>query len=228
MVVSAPVVEVVHPNGDDAGLVPPDPLLPHPDGVGAPLEVQVGVLLSPSVNVLSLIPNYFYPKPLEFYFCIMKLAASLVIGLPVVILNFWIVLLWERKLQGKFSLIIMFFNVQIHSNININIFQFDRWKFKLKIKKRNLKTVDILNSTKKKYSYPLCDSVIDLIVSGVIHCIKFPPAYEKCWPILAVTNELNVQIQNLQFTFFSVEIHSYSIMLQMSSIKTKYADGQSQ
>ena len=63
MVVPAPVVEVIHADGHDAGLVPPDPLLPHPDGVSAALEVQVGVLLPTSINVLRLIPNYFYPEP---------------------------------------------------------------------------------------------------------------------------------------------------------------------
>ena len=65
MVVPAPVVEVIHADSHDAGLVPPDPLLPHPDGVCAALEVQVGVLLSTSINMLRLIANYFYPEPLK-------------------------------------------------------------------------------------------------------------------------------------------------------------------
>ena len=75
-----------------------------------------------------------------------------------------------------------------------------------------------LNARYQNNSYPLGDSVIDLIVASVIHCIKVTPANEKCWPILAVTNELDIKIQNLQVTFFSIELHVYSIMLQSSSI----------
>ena len=76
MVVPAPVVEVIHANSHNAGLVPPDSLLPHPDGVVAALEVQVGVLLSTSVNVLRLIPNYFYPEPFKLSLQVFSIRVS--------------------------------------------------------------------------------------------------------------------------------------------------------
>ena len=66
MVVSAPMIEEVHADGDDGGLVPAHPLFPHPDGVVPPLEIQVGVLLPAPVNMLRLISNYLNPKPSMF------------------------------------------------------------------------------------------------------------------------------------------------------------------
>ena len=66
VVVPAAVEREVHGDGDDARLVPADALLPHPDGVAPPLEVEVGVLLPAPVNMLRLISNYLNPKPSMF------------------------------------------------------------------------------------------------------------------------------------------------------------------
>ena len=63
MVVAPPVVESVHHDGDDVGLVPAHTLLPHPDGIVPALEVQVRVLLPPAVDVLRLLSNDISPKP---------------------------------------------------------------------------------------------------------------------------------------------------------------------
>ena len=62
MVVPASMVESVHHDGDNVGLVPAHPLLPHPDGVVPALEVEVGVLLSSSVDMLRLISNDISPE----------------------------------------------------------------------------------------------------------------------------------------------------------------------
>ena len=43
--------------------VPADALLPHPDGVAPPLEVEVGVLLPAPVDVLRLLPHNLSPEP---------------------------------------------------------------------------------------------------------------------------------------------------------------------
>ena len=63
VVVPAAVEREVHGDGDDAGLVPADALLPHPDGVAPPLEVEEGVLLPAPVDVLSLLPHNLRPEP---------------------------------------------------------------------------------------------------------------------------------------------------------------------
>ena len=43
--------------------VPADALLPHPDGVAPPLEVEVGVLLPSPIDVLPTLPNQVSPYP---------------------------------------------------------------------------------------------------------------------------------------------------------------------
>ena len=43
--------------------VPADALLPHPDGVAPPLEVEVGVLLPAPVDVFSLLTHNLSPEP---------------------------------------------------------------------------------------------------------------------------------------------------------------------
>ena len=63
VVVPAAVEREVHGDGDDARLVPADALLPHPDGVAPPLEVEVGVLLPAPVDVLRLLPHNLRPEP---------------------------------------------------------------------------------------------------------------------------------------------------------------------
>ena len=63
VVVAAAVEREVHGDGDDARLVPADALLPHPDGVAPPLEVEEGVLLPAPVDVLRLLPHNLSPEP---------------------------------------------------------------------------------------------------------------------------------------------------------------------
>ena len=62
MIVPPSMVESIHHNGDNVRLVPSHPLLSHPDGVVPALEVEVGVLLSSSVDMLRLISNDISPE----------------------------------------------------------------------------------------------------------------------------------------------------------------------
>ena len=123
---------------------------------------------------------------------------------PIISQNIWIIFFWEREVESEDALVKVLVDEQVQADARLGVVDVDGGEGELKVQERHLIQVIMMQRISPGifcliFNYFFHDGVIDIVVARVINGLKLSLSHEKCWPVRAVAEKLNVKIQNFYF-----------------------------